>query len=980
MNRDFSQQWERIDFQGVPVYVNPERPDWFVPNPLADRLLKQLVHGEPNGDHPAVLQLLDRIRGNGKPPDSYPGRAAKRTPENLRECWLHLTNQCNQNCTHCMFDSSPRSGAELKPRAVQEIIGQALALGSRIFYFTGGEPLLSGGFYPGLHAIFSNNDTHAVVLTNLTLIGQHLDSLAQFPSQRLHFQVSIDGLGKNHDLIRGKGASTKLATHLETLIQAGFPCTLAMSVTRHNADDMEKLVDFAAKTGVSNIHYLWLFKKGRAEEPFFIPAEEIFPRLTAAQEKAEKKHIKIDNIEILRSQVFSFPGTKYDLSNAGWQSLAIGPEGNIYPTPALIFTPRMVCGHIEEGLEKVWRSSPKMQELRNASLIRDPLCSRDAFKFLIGGGDIDHSFVNTGEITGGDPYLELYKKLAQWLITREALQYPDKDYPALLLKMGEVLAQCPVEGTEVFFTHSNCVLSLPGHDTHSLVNAFYTEAAVTPRQDILNPVCYPDELIRHIPESLRFRNYGCGSPVLEANIQPGESMVDLGCGTGIECFIASRLIGSEGSVVGIDMGDEMLRVANRSKEQILQPGFSPVTFKKALLEDLPITGTSVDLVISNCVVNLSPNKRKVFSEIFRILKPGGRLVISDISYDDDIPLSIKYNEKLRGECIGGALGYRDLFGLLEDLGFTGSRILKGYLYRTIKGFDFYSLTYEAFKTEGKHARHKPLPPFKEVLAAVESVPTCSCFVKPEDTMKKEVKKKPPFHTSGCMVCGEELRYLETGTEQGCYYCGNIENTDALCIHGHFVCDRCHRAHGLELIKQVCLNSTATDMVVIMDKIRSHPGFCLHGPEHHSLVPAVILTAYRNSGATISKAEILKGIDRGAAVPGGSCAFMGACGAAIGVGIAFAVILHATPLQGKNRQTVQQITQRVLGKIAQFDAPRCCQRDCWLALQEAALLSGEILDRELVAGNHLVCQQYKKNKECIHEQCPLWPPEPIINTK
>ena len=128
----------------------------------------------------------------------------------------------------------------------------------------------------------------------------------------------------------------------------------------------------------------------------------------------------------------------------------------------------------------------------------------------------------------------------------------------------------------------------------------------------------------------------------------------------------------------------MLGVANQSKASVTRNlQYNNIDFKKAFLESLPLEDSSVDVVISNCVLNLSPDKRRVFQEIFRVLKPKGRLVISDITYNDEIPLEIKYNEKLRGECIGGALNYHELFGLLNDMGFTHSRILKGYRYRSV---------------------------------------------------------------------------------------------------------------------------------------------------------------------------------------------------------------------------------------------------------------------------------------------------------
>lgn len=189
--------------------------------------------------------------------------------------------------------------------------------------------------------------------------------------------------------------------------------------------------------------------------------------------------------------------------------------------------------------------------------------------------------------------------------------------------------------------------------------------------------------------------------------------------------------------------------------------------------------------------------------------------------------------------------------------------------------------------------------------------------------------------SGCMVCGAELVYFEEEREATCVYCGRTLKANAACSRGHFVCDACHRGDALEIIQNVCLNSKESDCVTLMQTIRAHPAFNLHGPEHHSLVPAVILTALRNGGEEIRDEQILAAIRRGETTVGGSCAFNGACGAAIGVGIAVSVLEGATPYAGEKRQLAQQATYRALGKIASYNAGRCCQRDSWLALNEAA---------------------------------------------
>jgi hypothetical protein len=147
---------------------------------------------------------------------------------------------------------------------------------------------------------------------------------------------------------------------------------------------------------------------------------------------------------------------------------------------------------------------------------------------------------------------------------------------------------------------------------------------------------------------------------------------------------------------------------------------------------------------------------------------------------------------------------------------------------------------------------------------------------------------------------------------------------------------------------------------------------MHGPEHHGLVPGVILATYRNLGGEITERDILTGIERGLCVPGGACGFMGICGAAVGVGIAYSILLGADPLTPKPRQTVQRVLSEVVSVLAAQEAARCCRRECLLALKEAARLSKDFLPLSLRADEVSVCEQYPGNAECVSVGCPFFP--------
>jgi hypothetical protein len=161
------------------------------------------------------------------------------------------------------------------------------------------------------------------------------------------------------------------------------------------------------------------------------------------------------------------------------------------------------------------------------------------------------------------------------------------------------------------------------------------------------------------------------------------------------------------------------------------------------------------------------------------------------------------------------------------------------------------------------------------------------------------------------------------------------------------------------------------MIQLFMRIRRHPSMPANGPEHHALVPGIILSTYRNRGGDIPISTIETGISRGSSVAGGYCAFMGVCGAAVGVGIALSLILEANPLTPERRQIVQSATQSVLSEISSLKAARCCQRDSWIALTKAVTLSKRYLPVSLEADFPMNCEQQYRNKECMGIDCPLY---------
>ncbi len=194
-----------------------------------------------------------------------------------------------------------------------------------------------------------------------------------------------------------------------------------------------------------------------------------------------------------------------------------------------------------------------------------------------------------------------------------------------------------------------------------------------------NNLLYPEELLTAVPGEVANFTLGCGDPITLAELKPGETVLDLGSGGGLDCFLAAKKIGASGRVIGVDMTPEMIE---RAKASAARLGVTNVEFRQGYLENMPVEDNSVDVVISNCVINLSPDKAQVFREMFRVLrspdlasgKPGGRVAISDIVTDGPLPESIRKDMEAWGACVAGALDVKDYTRGLSEAGFTEVKV------------------------------------------------------------------------------------------------------------------------------------------------------------------------------------------------------------------------------------------------------------------------------------------------------------------
>lgn len=223
----------------------------------------------------------------------------------------------------------------------------------------------------------------------------------------------------------------------------------------------------------------------------------------------------------------------------------------------------------------------------------------------------------------------------------------------------------------------------------------------------------------------------------------------------------------------------------------------------------------------------------------------------------------------------------------------------------------------------------------------------------------------------CLICKAPLEYLEKAEIMECAICHKKESSKTRCVNGHYVCNECH-TDGMDAIIGLCLNESSKDPVDIMEKMMSMEFCHMHGPEHHVMVGAALLTAYKNAGGNIDLEEAISEImSRGREVPGGSCGFWGACGAGISSGMFVSIISKSTPLENEPFALSHKMTSKSLAAIGEVGGPRCCKRDSYLSILSAIDFAKENFGIEM--GRHkVVCSRCSQNNQCIGKRCPFSP--------
>ena len=227
--------------------------------------------------------------------------------------------------------------------------------------------------------------------------------------------------------------------------------------------------------------------------------------------------------------------------------------------------------------------------------------------------------------------------------------------------------------------------------------------------------------------------------------------------------------------------------------------------------------------------------------------------------------------------------------------------------------------------------------------------------------------------ANCLVCGAPLAYWEEAQEVTCHICGKKETGHSICVDGHYVCDACHRSEGVRLTLEYCKQTDSKNPIEICQHMMDDKSIYPNGPEHHTLIGASLLTAYKNAGGKIDLEKALAELQkRSMCVPGGTCGFWGTCGAAVSAGQFWSIVSGSTPMQDVAWGECQRLTSRILDRMADYGGPRCCKRTGFISIQIAAAYAEEMHGVKMEMPESITCKYFPRNAECLRDRCPYFP--------
>lgn len=615
------------------------------------------------------------------------------------------TYQCNSRCSYCFIgDAIGQENLmddETMDRAfaAMDVLAEERGRGcTRQLSLFGGEPLIDTPAQRRVvERILSNGAKRGFlidVVSNGFDLSRYVDLLKQYAVSKV--QVTFDGMRDYHNqrrrAIDGRGESfDRIVAGVETALARGLPTNVRILLDRNSIWSLPQLVTF--------------FKEKQwFEDPnFTVHLGSVFDCFRCHPEKETANHLTMQEGNKALYQICTKDRSIADLLSIDWQGVrrfvctgklfpptyktcfggtrtfAFDLNGGIYACETTAGKPEYRIGTFSPELALNHNLIKAMEE-RNIFTI--PGCKECPQALLCAGGCTFNAYVTHGSLLA--PGCRLLK---------ETLQYGmDYYWPEIKERIELQPGSRPATGDG---EDNNCC-----PPSSEYVRSFYAAAAQTPHSSLCCPTRYDPELISHIPQDVLAVSYGCGSPVMEAKILPGDVVLDLGCGAGIDTFLAARFVGASGRVIGVDMTDEMIDHAREHARTVAERlGYDVVEFRLGCIEEVPVADSVADVVISNCALNLSIHKQRAFDEIIRVLKPGGRFVISDVVADKPIPEDLRRNPDLWNQCIAGALSLNEFVTYARDAGFAGVNITLEDSWQEIDGIRFYTAILQGYKTE-----------------------------------------------------------------------------------------------------------------------------------------------------------------------------------------------------------------------------------------------------------------------------------------
>lgn len=754
----YSPQFIQKRKNGVYLLIDPESPNWISINLTGSEILK-LCDGKHTlsdiqnavckkykrsdeeqvnlevSEFLSAAGLLEFVSNTKIERPEYKGRSKVIAPDKLEELWIYTTLACNLRCRHCLVSAGKELEEELTTEEIKKLVDEAVVLGVKRFYITGGEPFIKDDIFELIKYITKDKNCELIILTNATLFdNKKISAMEEIKGPKLVIQVSLEGPNAEiHDRLRGKGNFDKVVKGIKKLIGIGITPIVSTALNKYNEKNIEDISRFLSKLGLKEHNILWMHAKGRGADnlnELYVPPDKITRAMKKLRRAYKDQKIILDNAESLKVRARAKRGRKNDLCNNCYKKVCVNSDGHVYPCASFNGDRQFDAGSVrKKSLKDIWLNSNVMARCRENSVQKKTECSLCYLKYFCGGGCTSHSYYASefdngrGSIKAQDPYCSTYKSLFEdilWELASEGV-LPQNGYgysaPLVLNAMDAKLPSHLGSGIktidsnfEVGCYHCSCVLSVDiededavckpevkGHVTKTVKKKF-TEAAKTPEKNYYCPTGYDPKDLEHIPDEVLRVSYGCGNPAALGNIRKGETVLDLGSGGGIDCFIAAKKLGRNGKIIGVDMTDEMVEAATGNAQKVAEVlGYNVVEFRKGNIMALPAEDNSVDLVISNCVINLTEDKTQVLEEIFRILKPGGRFIISDIVSSKPVPGYMKRDKELWSACISGALTDRRFQEIAENAGFPDVESSRNYLYKKVDYLDFYSVTLKSTK-------------------------------------------------------------------------------------------------------------------------------------------------------------------------------------------------------------------------------------------------------------------------------------------